>query len=203
MSKLRCWDFTTSWTAKSLRINGKDFSTIEHHGETEARYHHRSHLFNNAMAFDIDRKIHQHWIHYIQQHGFENERCILVNDIDDPIDEAEKSQTLRSPILLPQREIDTPSLTHQPFRSWCQVCQQAKDRGGQHRRQHQEEKINIIQLDYTFMQDPHQAPQRSGRQQTFTILTAIETLPLDYVQQHLHQTRVTLHIKLHNYIVRL
>ena len=42
-------------------------------------------------------------------------------------------------------------------------------RGGQHRRQHHEENISIIQLDHTFMHDPHQAPQRS-----YTILTAIE-----------------------------
>ena len=54
-----------------LHINGKDCSTIEHRGETEPLYHHRSHPFIDAMAFDIDHKIHQHWAHYIQQHGFE------------------------------------------------------------------------------------------------------------------------------------
>ena len=39
----------------------------------------------------------------------------------------------------------------------------------------QEENISIIQLDYTFMHDPHQAPQRTGRPHTYTILTAIES----------------------------
>ena len=58
------------------------------------------------------------------------------------------------------------------------VCQQAKGRGGQHHRQHQqEENISIIQLDYTLMHDPHQAPQRTGRPHTFTILAAIESTP--------------------------
>ena len=74
-----------------LHINGKDCSTIEHHGETEPLYHHRSHLFIDAMAFDIDHKIHQHWVHYIQQHGFDSDRCILMNDIEDPLGEAEKT----------------------------------------------------------------------------------------------------------------
>ena len=90
---------------------------------------------------------------------------------EDPIGEAEKPQSLRSLVLPPQHEIDAHSLTHQPFRSWCCVCQQAKGHGGQH----QEENISIIQLDYTIMNDPCQAPQRSGRQYTYTILTAIES----------------------------
>ena len=77
-----------------LRINGKDCSTIEHHGETEPLYHHRSHLFIDAMAFDIDHKIHQHWVHYTQQHRFDSDRCILMNDIKEPLGEAERPQSL-------------------------------------------------------------------------------------------------------------
>ena len=98
-----------------------------------------------------------------------------MNDIEDPIGEAEKPQSLRSPVLPLQSEQDAHALTHQPFRSWCRVCQQAKGRVGQHRQQHQEGDISIIQLDYTFMYDPHQAPQQSGRPHTYTILTAIES----------------------------
>ena len=98
-----------------------------------------------------------------------------MNATEDLIGEAEKPRSLRSPVLPPQHEIDAHSLTHQPFRSWCRACQQAKGRGGQHRRQHQEENVSIIQLDYTFMHNPHQAPQCSGRQHTYTILTAIES----------------------------
>ena len=71
-----------------------------------------------------------------------------------PVGEAEKPQTLRSPVLPPQHEIDAHSLTHQPFRSWCRVCQQAKGRGGHHQRQHQEESISIIQLDYNLHARP-------------------------------------------------
>ena len=131
------------------------------------------------MAFYIDHKIHQHWFHYIQQHGFDSDRCILMNDIDEHQDlgsEAERPQSLRSPILPSQAEQDTHSLTHQPFRSWCRVCQQAKGCGGQHRRQHQqEESVSIIQLDYTFMHDPHQPPQSSGKPHTCATLTAIES----------------------------
>ena len=66
-----------------LHINSKDSSTIVHQGEIEYLYHHRSHLFIDAMAFNIDHKIHQHWAHYIQQHGFDSDRCILMNGIDE------------------------------------------------------------------------------------------------------------------------
>ena len=86
--------------------------------------------------------------------------------------EAQPTQSLRSPVLPSQQEQDTHSLTHQPYPSCC-VRQQAKGRGGQHRRRQQEENISIIQFDYTFMHDPHQAPQRQGRQHTYTILTAM------------------------------
>ena len=90
--------------------------------------------------------------------------------------EAQPAQTLRSPILPSQQEQHAHSLTHQPYRSWCRVCQQAKGRGGQHHRQHQqEENISIIQLDYMFMHNPHPAPQREGRQHTYTILTAVKS----------------------------
>ena len=161
-----------------MHINGKDNSSVEHQGQSEPLYHHRSHLFIDAMALDIDHRVHHHWVQYIQQHGFYGEQHILLSS-DEPqhhAGEALPAQSLRSPVLPSQQEQDTHSLTHQPYRSWCRVCQPAKGRGGQHRRQHQqEENVSIIQLDYTFMRDPHQAPQRQGRQTTFTILTAIES----------------------------
>ena len=137
-------------------------------------WRHRSHLFIDAMAFDIDPRVHHHWVQYIQQHGFYSDQYIMMNS-DEPqhlAGEAQQPQTLCSPILPSQQEQDTHSLTHQSYRSWCRVCQQAKGRGGQHRRQHQQdENVNIIQLDYTFMHDPgdpHQAPQRTGKPHTYT-----------------------------------
>ena len=90
--------------------------------------------------------------------------------------EAQQPQSLRSPTLPSQAEQDTHSLTHQPFRSWCRACLQAKGRGGQHWKQHeQEENISVTQLDYTFTRDPHQPPQRSRKPHTYTILTAIDS----------------------------
>ena len=43
-----------------LHINSKDNSSIEHQGENEPLYHHRSHLFIDAMAFDIAHRVHHH-----------------------------------------------------------------------------------------------------------------------------------------------
>ena len=54
-----------------MHINGKDNSSIDHQGESEPLYHHRSHLFIDAMAFNIDRRVHRHWVQYIQQHGLQ------------------------------------------------------------------------------------------------------------------------------------
>ena len=49
-----------------MHINGKDNSSVEHQGESEPLYHHRSHLFIDAVAFDIDHQEHHHWVQYIQ-----------------------------------------------------------------------------------------------------------------------------------------
>ena len=44
-------------------------------------------------------------------------------------------------------------------------------------RQHQqEEKVSVIQLDYTFTRDPHQPPQRPGKPHIYIILTATESM---------------------------
>ena len=135
---------------------------------------HSNPWFFIAMAFNIDHRVHHHWVQYIQQQGFCNDQPILTNS-DEPqhlAGEAQQPQTLRSPILPSQQEQDTHSLTHQPYPSFANT----KGRGGQHRRQQQQkENISIIQLDYTFMHDPHQAPQRTGKPHTYTILTAIES----------------------------
>ena len=143
-----------------LHINGKDNSSVEHQGESEPLYHHRSHLFIDAMAFDIDHRVHHHWVQYIQRHGFYSDQYIMMNS-DEPqhlAGEAQQPQTLRSPILPSQQEQDTHALTQQPYWSWCRVCQQTKGHGGQHRRQRQQdESVSIIQLDYTFMHDPRQS----------------------------------------------
>ena len=48
-----------------LHINGKDNSSVEHQGENEPLYHHRSHLVIDAMAFDIDHRVHHHCRVYV------------------------------------------------------------------------------------------------------------------------------------------
>ena len=45
-----------------------------------------------------------------------------MNDIEDPIGEAERPQTLRSQVLPPQAEIDAHNLTHQPLRQKGAAC---------------------------------------------------------------------------------
>ena len=82
--KLHYWGFMTSSTAGSSCTSTARTALPSNIMETfEPLYHHRSHLFIDAMVFDIDHKIHQHWVHYIQQHGVDSDRCILMNDIED------------------------------------------------------------------------------------------------------------------------
>ena len=190
-----------------MHINSKDNSSIEHQGESEPLYHHCSHLFVDAiiaMAFDIDHRVHHHWVQYIQQHGFYGEQHILLNS-DEPqhlAGEAQPAQSLRSPVLPSQQEQDTHSLTHQPYRSWCRVCQQAKGRGGQHRRQHQqEENVSIIQLDYTRSCTIHIKHLNDKADNIPTRYSRPSSLQQDLDWRCLRQRKAIRHIKQHNYIV--
>ena len=154
------------------------------------------------------------WVQYIQQHGFLQrqdtswwwhlwQRHHLAHLAGAAQQHGETATTF-SHRLPSQQEQDTHALTHQPYRSWHRVCQQAKGRdwaniGGQHQ---QEENISIIQLDYTFMHDPHQPPFVHGKPHTYTFLRP-SSLQQDSTWQCLHQRRATHHIKQHNYIVGL
>ena len=70
------------------------------------------------MAFDIDHRVHHHWVQYTQQHGFYNDQYILMNS-DEPqhlAGEAQQAQTLRAPILPSQQRtrctlIDTSTIS--------------------------------------------------------------------------------------------
>ena len=121
-----------------------------------------------------------------------------MNDIDDPIGEAEKPQSLRSPVLHPQHKIDAHSLTHDA--SALSFMVPGVPAGGRLRRPPTSgEEHHVIQLHYTthvkhlnFLADNIPTP---------SLLPS--SLPPDYVQQYLLRRRATLHIKLRKYIAGL
>ena len=64
--------------------------------------------------------------------------------------QARTVKTLPGPHEPTAQERATHELTHLPYRSWCTVCVQAKEKELQHRRQ-STEKQPVIQLDYHFL----------------------------------------------------
>ena len=91
-----------------LALNGKDSSTIEYQGETEPLITTIG-VTSSLMPWlstSITRYINIGFIHYTQQHGFDNDRCILMNDIDEPQHlggEAQQPQSLRLPFYHPKQ----------------------------------------------------------------------------------------------------
>ena len=60
-------------------------------------------------------------------------------------------------------------MTHIPFQPWCVVCQEAKGRASQHRKQRASTKTSRIQLDYAYIRQPQD-------KEPTTILTWVESL---------------------------
>ena len=60
-------------------------------------------------------------------------------------------------------------MTHIPFQPWCVVCQEAKGRASQHRKQRASTKTSKIQLDYAYIRQPQD-------KEPTTILTWVESL---------------------------
>ena len=91
------------------------------------------------MAFDIDHKIHQHWIPFIQQFDFDSDRCIFEHQRLGR--EAQQRQSLRSPILPSQAGLyATSSSTTTSLNSEARLyeehltigCRNIIDAAGQH-----------------------------------------------------------------------
>ena len=60
-------------------------------------------------------------------------------------------------------------MTHIPFQPWCVVCQEAKGRASQHKKQKASTKTSKIQLDYAYIRQPQD-------KEPTTILTWVESL---------------------------
>ena len=113
------------------------------------------------------------WVTLIQHH-------ILNTDLDqeDINIEARRPKSLRSPSQPTPAQIEEHNLTHQPFRSWCPICQQTRGRPSQHRRRGGDHQ-SVIMFDYTFLTNPHHPPltpsSGSRYENHITILSLIES----------------------------
>ena len=76
---------------------------------------------------------------------------------------------LRQPKQPSKQERELHNMTHIPFQPWCVVCQEAKGRASQHKKQKTSTKTSKIQLDYAYIRQPQD-------KEPTTILTWVESL---------------------------
>ena len=87
----------------------------------------------------------------------------------EPQSESFHPKYLRQPRQPSKQERELHNMTHIPFQPWCVVCQEAKGRGSQHRKQRASTKTSKIQLDYAYIRQPQD-------KEPTTILTWVESL---------------------------
>ena len=115
----------------------------------------RRHLWAEATVLPVGHNINAAWIFYIQNRRFTDSNGLCLNDIehsDNITDDLEhtgvnlaKAPVSKKASSLPsQEQTEQHSLTHQPFRSWCPICQRARGRQGHHRRQPAHEQPSSI-----------------------------------------------------------
>ena len=63
------------------------------------------------------------------------------------------ARTLQDPKLPTPNEVRAHSLTHLPFRSWCEHCVKGRGREAPHRRIAEEPKIPEVHVDFCFIGD--------------------------------------------------
>ena len=87
----------------------------------------------------------------------------------EPQSESFHPKYLRQPRQPSKQERELHNMTHIPFQPWCVVCQEAKGRASQHRKQRASTKTSKIQLDYAYIRQPQD-------KEPTTILTWVESL---------------------------
>ena len=87
----------------------------------------------------------------------------------EPQSESFHPKYLRQPRQPSKQERELHNMTHIPFQPWCVVCQEAKGRASQHRKQRASTKTSKIQLDYAYIRQPQD-------KEPTTILTRVESL---------------------------
>ena len=74
----------------------------------------------------------------------------------EPQSESFHPRYLRQPKQPSKQERELHNMTHIPFQPWCVVCQEAKGRASQHRKQRASTKTSKIQLDYAYIRQPQE-----------------------------------------------
>ena len=138
-----------------IQLNLRDTytSTIQKGDVEEPLLFHDKHFYVEALVLPQDHKLNYLWLHYLQSKLFRATTTVYYTTGDGEVHEPSS----KPPQLPTEEERLLHELTHQPYRSWCEVCQRAKGRPAYHKRQ-PKDKESVIQMDYGFLQDPHLPP---------------------------------------------
>ena len=160
-----------------LHLHGTDMSTIRKGAVEEPLLFHDKHFYVEALVLPQDHQLNYLWLHYLQNKLFRTTTTVYYTtgdgEVHEQVGEAQLPRSSKPPQLPTEEERLLHELTHQPYRSWCEVCQRSKGRPAYHKR-HSKDKESVIQMDYGFLQDPH-LPPGSPQQRPLTILTMLET----------------------------
>ena len=162
-----------------IQLNPRDAytSTIQKGDVEEPLLFHDKHFYVEALVLPQDLRLNYLWLHYLQSKLFRTTTTVYYTTGDgeahEQAGEAQLPRSSKPPQLPTEEERLLRELTHQPYRSWCEVCQRSKGRPAYHKRQ-PKDKESVIQMDYGFLQDPH-LPLGSPQQRPLTVLTMLET----------------------------
>ena len=79
---------------------------------------------------------------------------IGIEEDDQEVEEGQESKGLPYTCRPCQAEVDTHNRTHIPFRSWCEICVQARAENYPHRKVPEEERgVNTLYMDYFYLKD--------------------------------------------------
>ena len=162
-----------------IQLNLRDTytSTIQKGDVEEPLLFHDKHFYVEALVLPQDHKLNCLWLHYLQSKLFRATTTVYYTtgdgEVHEQAGEAQLPRSSKPPQLPTEEERLLHELTHQPYRSWCEVCQRSKGRPAYHKRQ-PKDKESVIQMDYGFLQDPH-LPPGSPQQRPLAVLTMLET----------------------------
>ena len=163
-----------------IQLNLWDTSTIQKDGVEEPLLFHDKHFYVEALVLPQDHKLNYLWLHYLQSKLFRTTTTVYYTtgdgEVHEQAGEAQLPRAANHHNYLPKKKdnyTNSIQLTHQPYRSWCEVCQRSKGRPAYHKQQ-PKDKESVIQMDYGFLQDPH-LPPGSPQQRPLTVLTMLET----------------------------
>ena len=161
-----------------LKLRDTNTSTIQKGDVEEPLLFHDKHFYVEALVLPQDHKLNYLWLHCLQSKLFRSTTTVYYTTGDgeehEQAGEAQLPKSSKPLHLLTEEGRLLHELTHQPCRSWCEVCQRSKGRPAYHKRQ-PKDKGSVIQTDYGFLQDPH-LPPGSPQQRPLTVLTMLETV---------------------------